>query len=63
MFEMGRKLAVRPTKENGRTKRNAVSHSIAVASKQRVQQPPPSRFISEQLAEIRRQIGECIALR
>ena len=56
-------VAIDPTKENGCTKRcYAVSHSIAVASKQRIERTTDSRITGEQLRHIRRQIAECIAV-
>lgn len=56
-------VIIEPTKENGCTKRCfAVSHSIAVASKLRIEHATNSRITDEQLRQIRRQIAECIAV-
>jgi mRNA interferase MazF len=56
-------VAIDPSPENGCTKRShAISHSITVASKQRVLRPPSSRITAEQLGQIRAQIAECIGL-
>jgi mRNA-degrading endonuclease toxin of MazEF toxin-antitoxin module len=56
-------VEIHPTTENGCTKRShAISHSITVASKQRVVRPTASRITDEQLGQIRAQIAECIGL-
>jgi mRNA interferase MazF len=56
-------VEIQPTPENGCTKSSyAISHSITVASKQRVVRPTSSRITDEQLGQIRAQIAECIGL-
>jgi len=55
-------VELRPTKENGCTKRcYAVSHSVTTTSKRRIRQTP-SRITAEQLRRIREQIVETIGM-
>jgi mRNA-degrading endonuclease toxin of MazEF toxin-antitoxin module len=56
-------VTIDPTSENGCAKTShAVSHSVTVASKQRVVRTTPSRITNVQLRQIREQIAECIGL-
>jgi hypothetical protein len=56
-------VTIEPTSENGCTKTShAVSHSVTVASKQRVMRTTPSRITKAQLRQIREQIAGCIGL-
>jgi mRNA interferase MazF len=54
-------VTIQPTAENGCNKTShAISHSITVASKQRVAQVTSARITDAQLRQIRAQIAECI---
>ncbi len=54
-------VTIDPTPENGCAKTSyALSHSITVASKQRIMRAPSTRITNAQLVQIRSQIAECI---